>query len=230
MCAPMSYDTWMHRTVRVAVRPLARTRVTPNQVTTVRLGVGLAAAVALAHGGADWRLAGGGLFLLGMLLDRADGELARQSGKTSPLGHTYDLVSDAVSNAAAFIGLGLGLRAGGFGPWAPLMGVAAGAAIAAILWLIVKLEERHGARAGELGAAAGFDPDDALLIFPVLIWLGWAEGLLAAAALGAPVFALFMFAKFRGRLRMGGKGGAGGGRSPSRTGLPPAPCAGRAQR
>jgi len=61
-------------------------------------------------------------------------------------------------------------------------------------------------RAGELGAAAGFDPDDSLLAFPVLIWFDWAEGLLAAASLGAPVFVLFMFAKFRGRLRIGGAG------------------------
>ncbi len=196
----MSHDTWLHRTVRGAVRPLVASPVTPNHLTTLRLAVGLGAAIALAHGDEAWRHAGAGVFLLGMLLDRADGDLARLSGKTSPWGHTYDLVSDAVSNAAAFSGLGIGLRHGSFGAWAPLMGLAAGLAIAAILWLVMKMEQRHGARAGELGAAAGFDPDDALLVLPVLVWLGLSNWLLLAACLGAPAFAVFMAVMFRRRL------------------------------
>ncbi len=197
----MSHDTWMHRSMRVAVRPLAASPVTPNQVTTLRLAVGLAAAAAFAHGDEAWRHWGAGIFLLGMLLDRADGELARLSGKSSSSGHTYDLLSDALSNALAFLGLGLGLRHGGFGAWAPFMGLAASLAIAAILWLVVRVEERHGQRAAELGAAAGFDPDDALLVVPVAVWLGFSQALLAAAAVGAPVFALFMAVKLRASLR-----------------------------
>ena len=200
----MSHNTWIHRIVRVAVRPLAATPVTPNQVTTLRCAAGLAAALALAQGSDDWRHWGAGIFLIGMLLDRADGELARLSGKTSPWGHTFDLISDAASNVLAFFALGVGLRDGPFGLWAPVMGLAAGAAIAAILFLVIKLEEQHGARAGELGGAAGFDPDDALLVFPILIWLGLSDGLLAAACIGAPAFAVFMFLKFRRRLRAAG--------------------------
>ncbi|MCH6588199.1 MAG: hypothetical protein IH805_07785, partial [Proteobacteria bacterium] len=59
----------------------------------------------------------------------------------------------------------------------------------------------HGERAAEFGAAAGFDPDDALLVLPVLIWLGLSDWLLAAACLGAPGFAVFMVVKFRASLR-----------------------------
>ncbi len=40
----MSHNTWIHRAVRVAVRPLAAGPITPNQVTTLRLAVGLGAA------------------------------------------------------------------------------------------------------------------------------------------------------------------------------------------
>ncbi len=196
----MSHNTWIHRTVRVAVRPLAATPVTPNQITTLRLAVGIAAGLALAQGSDFWRYIGAGLFLLSMLLDRADGELARQSGKTSPWGHTYDLVSDTLSNALAFFGLGVGLRDGAYGDWAPVMGFAAGLAIAGILWLVMKMEALHGARAGELGGFAGFDPDDALLVLPLLVWLGQSEGLLVAASLGAPAFAVFMLALFWRRL------------------------------
>ncbi len=190
--------------MRVAVRPLAAGPITPNQVTTLRLAVGLAAAAALAHGDEAWRAWGAGLFILSFFLDRADGELARLTGKTSHWGHTYDLVSDALSNALAFLGLGVGLRAASFGAWAPLMGLVAGLSIAAILWLVIRLETLHGERAAELGAAAGFDPDDALLVMPVLIWLGLSDWLLAAACLGAPAFAVFMAVKFRAGLRESG--------------------------
>ena len=196
----MSHDTWIHRAARVVARPLARTWVTPNQVTTLRLAAGLAAAGALAEGGADWRHWGAGIFVIGLFLDRLDGEVARLGGKTSPWGHRYDLFSDTLSNAVAFLGLGIGLRAGEFGAWAPAMGMVAGLAIAAILWLVVRMESLHGARAGELSSTAGFDPDDGLIAVPVLVWLGLSDWLLAAACLGAPAFAIYMALKFRKNL------------------------------
>ncbi len=196
----MSHNTWIHRSVRAAVRPLVATPVTPNHLTTLRLAIGIAAALALAHGDDLWRHVGAGLFLFAMVLDRADGELARQSGKSSPWGHTYDLVSDTLCNALAFFGLGVGLRAGDYGGWAPAMGLVAGLAIAAILWLVMTMEKHHGERAGELAGTAGFDPDDAMLVLPILVWLGLSDWLLIAAALGAPAFALFMFVLFRRRL------------------------------
>ncbi len=193
----MSHDTWIHRAARVVARPLVGTPVTPNQVTTLRLAAGLAAAAALAQGEADWRHWGAGLFILGLFLDRLDGELARLGGKTSPWGHRYDLFSDGLSNVLAFFGLGVGLRAGEFGAWAPAMGLVAGLAIAAILWLVVRMESLHGARAAELGVGAGFDPDDGLIAVPVLVWLGLSDWLLVAACFGAPAFGIYMALKFR---------------------------------
>ena len=111
----MSHNTWMHRGVRVAIRPLVASPITPNQVTTPRLAVGLAAALALAHGEETWHDRGAGVIYSKFFPGPADGELARLSGKTSPSGHTYDLVSDSLSNALAFLGLGVGLRAASFG-------------------------------------------------------------------------------------------------------------------
>ena len=128
---------------------------------------------------------------------RLDGEVARLGGKTSPWGHRYDLVSDALCNALAFLGLGVGLRGGEFGVWAPVMGLVAGLAIATILWMVVRMELRHGVHAGELGTTAGFDPDDGMLAVPVLVWLGMSDWLLAAACLGAPAFAIYLAIKFR---------------------------------
>ena len=84
-----------------------------------------------------------------------------------------------------------------FGWWALPLGAAAGASIAFILWATMQIEAREGARAAELGGAAGFDPDDAILFVPLLIWLGYSQAMIVAAAIGAPAFALFMALKFR---------------------------------
>ena len=200
----MSHNTWIHRIVRVGVRPLVDTPVSPDHLTTLRLATGLAATAAFAVGDPAWRAWGAAIFVVSVLLDRADGELARLADKQSPWGHKYDLVADSVCNAIVFLGIGVGLRDGSLGWWAPLLGFAAGVAVAAILWLTLRLEARGGARAAELGGAAGFDADDAILAVPLLVWAGWSEALIVAAGMGAPAFALFMFVKFRAGPRRAG--------------------------
>ncbi len=197
----MSHNTWIHRVVRVGVRPLVGTSVTPNHLTTLRLATGLAATAAFAVGDPVWRAWGAAIFVVSVLLDRADGELARLADKRSPGGHKYDLAADSLCNSVVFLGLGYGLRDGAFGLWATAMGLVAGVAVAAILALTLRLEALEGARAAELESAAGFDVDDAVLLVPLLVWLGLSEWLIAAAAIGAPAFALYMVLRFRARLR-----------------------------
>lgn len=195
----ISHNTWIHRVVRVGVRPLVDTRVTPNQVTTVRLITGLAAAVAFAAGPA-WLYLAAGLFVLSTLLDRADGVLARMSGKTSAWGHTYDIIADALSNIFLFIGVGFALRESMLGHWATLMGAVAGIAVAVVLLFVMRIEAVHGPRAAELGSAAGFDPDDALLLLPLAMLFGWGVQILIASAVIAPLFGVFFLWHFRDRL------------------------------
>jgi len=132
-----------------------------------------------------------------MLLDRADGILARLSGKTSPGGHKFDLIADSLANSLAFIGIGIGLRHSPLGELAIPLGVVAGLAITAVLWLVMRAEERAGSRAAELEGSAGFDPDDAMLAVPVAVLLGWGTELIIAAAFGASLFAVYFFFKFR---------------------------------
>mgnify|MGYP001278723408 CR=1 FL=1 len=197
----ISHNTWIHRIARATVvRPLIKSSVTPNQLTTMRLLVGTVAAVALGVGVSPWQHIGAAFFVVSMILDRADGDLARITDRTSPGGHKYDLIADSLSNALIFVGLGVGLRGGEFGMIAVPMGLAAGAAVAAVLWLVMRIEELDGARAAELSGAAGFDPDDAMLALPVAVWSGWSEPLLVAATIGAPAFALFFFWFFRRKL------------------------------
>jgi archaetidylinositol phosphate synthase len=187
----MSHNTWIHRSVRAGVRWLAPTGVTPNQLTTLRLATGFAAAFAFAQGTRSAELWGSAIFVVSLFLDRADGELARSTGQTSPWGHRYDLVSDSVSNAAAFIGIGVGAAAA-LGWLGPVLGILAGLSIVAILAMVMGAEAANGPRAAELQGAAGFDPDDAMLAVPVAMALGFGDILVIAAGIGAPLFAVFM--------------------------------------
>ncbi|NIV76144.1 MAG: CDP-alcohol phosphatidyltransferase family protein [Gammaproteobacteria bacterium] len=189
----MSHNTWIHRVARVGIRPLLNTRVTPNQLTTVRLATGIGAAVLFGLGPGPHAYWAGALFLLSMVLDRADGELARIGGKSTPWGHNYDLVSDALCNALVFVAIGVGLRHGALGAATIPMGVMAGAAIACILWLMLRIEGLHGHRSAHFKSAAGFDADDAMLIVPVSAFLGLTEPLLVAAFVGAPLFAMYTY-------------------------------------
>tara|TARA_B100000965_G_scaffold368327_1_gene354915 strand:+ start:426 stop:1022 length:597 start_codon:yes stop_codon:yes gene_type:complete len=192
------------------------TRVTPSQVTVVRILTGVAAAAGFSIGQTDlWGIAlwnwGAGLFVLSMVLDRGDGDYARQSGQTSAAGHKFDLIADTVCNAIIFIGLGIGLRHGDWGVWAVPMGALAGASVTFILWLVMRMESLAGARSAELGSFMGFDPDDAMLAVPILVFLGYQEPLLLAAAVGAPGFAV-LFAvqwafKYRARRQAMADGG-----------------------
>ncbi len=200
----MSHNTWIHRLVRPVVKPLVDLPITPNQLTTLRLTFGLSASAACMVGGQGWLSVGGALFVIALLLDRADGILARSSGKMSRFGHRYDLVSDAISNAMIFVGLGIGLRDGPLGWWTALLGVVAGLAVVAILGMVVRAEGQEGERAAELPSMSGFDPDDGMVVVPIVIWLGWSLPLLYVAAAVTPLFALFFAWKHRRFLRAAG--------------------------
>lgn len=195
----MSHDTWLHRIARPGARLLSRTPITPNQVTTARLITGLAATGLFALG-PEWNPWAGITYLASMILDRMDGVLARLTGRSTPWGHKYDLAVDAVCDAVVFMGIGWGLRDGVLGAWAPVLGVVAGLAVSAVFWLVFRMEALQGPRAAELGARAGFDPDDGLLAVPLAAFLGLTQPLLVAAAVGAPLFTAFMFWKFRSAL------------------------------
>jgi phosphatidylglycerophosphate synthase len=79
----------------VLVVPLARTGITPNQVTFATLPVFLAGAVMMALG-PSWGalLAAAAVIELSYVLDCADGQLARLKGTSSPVGAHLDFLMD----------------------------------------------------------------------------------------------------------------------------------------
>ncbi|MDQ2694334.1 MAG: CDP-alcohol phosphatidyltransferase family protein [Pseudomonadota bacterium] len=192
----MSQNTWTHRLARRLVRPLVDTAVTPNHLTTLRLLTGLGAVALFALGSRGGEVWGGVLFVLSAFLDRADGELARIGGRTSPGGHIYDLLCDALVTALLFVGIGIGLRHGPLGGWAVLLGMLAGGAVAFIFWLLARLDDDPFAGAG------GFDPDDLLYLVGPLAWLGWLQPFLLAAGAGAPAFAAWAAWRHRPRRKV----------------------------
>ena len=71
-------------------------------------------------------------------------DLARLSGRTSALGHRFDLCSDYSANILVFVGMGFGLQDGPLGAAAIALGALAGSAIGVIFWLVRYVERTDG--------------------------------------------------------------------------------------
>jgi archaetidylinositol phosphate synthase len=87
---------------RPLVAALARARVAPTAVVLANAAIGLVAAAALARG---QLLAAALLLQVKTLLDNADGQLARVSGRVTLAGRYLDTEADLVVNAAIFAAL-----------------------------------------------------------------------------------------------------------------------------
>ena len=109
----ISTDALMARTVdrrlswRLSLR-LARTHVTPNQVTLINTVLGFGCAALLASTSYWFRLGGALLFLGSITLDGVDGELARLRMLESRFGARLDVMTDNIVHVAVFIGMALG--------------------------------------------------------------------------------------------------------------------------
>lgn len=198
MVEPLLGRTWTHKIVLPFAHLLARISATPNQVTTVRLVSGLAACAAFAVGDRSWDIWGGWLWVLSAFLDRADGELARVTGKGSPWGHRYDAVCDILVTTGFFVGASIGLRDSFLGPWALPLGLAGGLGVFAAQ-MLAEVIDQAGQETGEVTypGIAGFDFDDLLYLFAGIVWLGWTLPFIAASSVGAPVFALLTYYRLK---------------------------------
>jgi len=85
---------------------LVRLPVTPNQITLVSIGFGLASIACFTRGNA---LPGALLFVVSYVLDNCDGEVARFKRMQSRLGKMLDEVGDWFVHTALFVALGVAL-------------------------------------------------------------------------------------------------------------------------
>ena len=97
------YTTGARTLASRSIVGLARTRVTPNALTTAGVSLCLAAAVIVYfenHGKLLFYWVGALVFVLGSILDILDGALARAGGKTTPFGSFLDSTTDRVGEGA----------------------------------------------------------------------------------------------------------------------------------
>ena len=199
-CAAGVQRPWDARLARRLVAPLKHTGITPNHLTTVRLAVGIAAAAAFLPATYGWSNLAALFLVLSNFLDHTDGELARITGKSSRIGHLYDLASDAAVTILLFVAIGVGVAARTRIAWQispALLGVIAGCAVALIFYLRMRIEDLVGKAANHQGSFGGFETEDVLYLLP-LVTLSDALGpFLVAAALCTPLFAVWVIIDYR---------------------------------
>jgi CDP-diacylglycerol---glycerol-3-phosphate 3-phosphatidyltransferase len=82
----------------------------PNVLTTLRIAMVPFFGWALLHEGGDsvtWRLVAFGLFVLAMITDKVDGDIARARGLVTDFGKIADPIADKAITGMAFIGLSI---------------------------------------------------------------------------------------------------------------------------
>jgi phosphatidylglycerophosphate synthase len=196
----------VERRISLAIsRRLAATRVTPNAMTLVSVGVGLAGAALFASTRPGAPFLGALLFLLHSILDGCDGELARLKFQESRFGGVLDFWGDNVVHSAVFAGIAIGWTRSVGALWP----IAAGAAAIAGTLLsagFVYLRAMGGKAAHEpqftsvsrgpatrLSRLAGaLARRDFIYLVVLLAAFGKAHWFLALAAVGAPIFFLVL--------------------------------------
>lgn len=188
----MNEVPWDQKLARILAKPLVRTPVHPNHITTLGLLIGLAAAWLFSLGDRDAANWAAALFVLAAFLDHVDGELARLAGKTSRFGHYYDHVVSGITYTAGFIGIGIGMSGGVLGWWAIPLGIVAGISITLILSVRLGMEIKHGKESIRQRNFAGFQAEDVLYVVGPVTWLGGMMPFLVAAGVGAPLFLIWV--------------------------------------
>lgn len=181
------------RIAAVLVRPLVPTPITPNHLSLLGLAVALYGCWLLIEPATQ--TLGAGLFALSRFLDHFDGELARQSGKTSKLGYYLDYLVGGISFAALFFAMGWAFKDQALGYWTVVLGT--GGSLCAIFSMFTNLGIDKQAGADETGDAVGYPgfagvelEDGIYLIWPIA-WLGYLYPFSILASAGATVYFLW---------------------------------------
>ena len=121
----LANQLWVHPTSRALVTRLIRTRVTPNEVSLISIVAAAGAAASFI-----WlpRVPGAFIGLVWLfvwhVLDGADGDLARRTGRASAAGELIDGLCDHASQILIYVALGVVLGRA-LGAWAAVIAFAA---------------------------------------------------------------------------------------------------------
>jgi phosphatidylglycerophosphate synthase len=192
----------VERRISLAVsRRLAATRITPNAMTLVSVGIGLVGAAFFLSMRPAMEFAGALLFLLHSILDGCDGELARLKFAESRLGGVLDFWGDNVVHSAVFAAIAIGWHHATGETWPIAAGIAAVGGTLASAVFVYRTTMAHSTREGPAFVHATVGPPSAvsrvadafarrdfIYLVVLLSAFGKAHWFLAAAAVGAPLF------------------------------------------
>lgn len=189
-------DTWLDRVFhRKLARPVARLAIacgiTPNPVTIASLLIGLAGVGCFWPGSAALAAVGLALYAASVVLDHADGAIARLTFAESPFGEWLDVVVDTVIHSMMVLVMGIAAhRLAGGG--AAVFGVIAAAGFVASA-AVAKTSPPAGGSGlrGLFQALGNRDGFYAMLVFFILGLAFWPSSLpflMAVVAVGSHAF------------------------------------------
>ncbi len=178
---------------------LARTSITPNQVTICNTMVGLTSAWMFASPSYWMRLLGSVLFLFSIMVDGVDGELARLTMSETKFGGMLDVTTDNIVHVAVFAGIFWGCyRNSGSSSYLYLIPVVLGGfALCGLATYLALSIDAKGAEQwlGKIDRISGRDFAYLLVILALVDKLGFFAW---GAAFGTYVFAfILMWATYR---------------------------------
>lgn len=183
-------------------RLLAGTRITPNAMTLISVGIGLVGSLFFLSTGAARQSVGGVLFLLHSILDGCDGEIARLKFQESRWGGVLDFWGDNVVHMAVFATMAVGWNRASGETWPLLLGLSAVAGTFASA-LFVYLRTMTGQKDGPLYTSVALHREttvtriadalsrrDFIYIILILSFFGKAHWFVALAAVATPTYFL----------------------------------------
>jgi len=186
-------------------RRLARTGITPTQVTIISVVIGLVGASFFLSAHWVWQTAGALLFLLHSIVDGCDGELARLKFQESKFGGLLDFWGDNIVHVAIFACLAFGWASSTAAIWPLWFGASAIIGTLGSAGLVYWKQLRPKEDGGPLFTSVSGVGDDRLsrmldaasrrdfvYAVPILALFGKANWFLLLAAVGAPIFFLLL--------------------------------------
>ena len=181
------------RKISLAItRRLAVTRVTPDVMTIVSVGIGLLGAPFFLSASPAYQLVGALLFLAHSILDGCDGELARLKFMESPHGAILDFWGDNVVHVGVFSCLAVGLSLAQEATWPLALGaLTVIATLGAAAWQSrdIMLDTAVGGDANWVARLAqAFSSRDFIYLVIVMSAFGKAHWFLILTSIGTPIF------------------------------------------
>lgn len=207
----------VERRLSLAVsRRLAATRVTPNAMTLISVGVGVLGALFFLRAEASTETVGALLFLLHSILDGCDGELARLKFQESRYGGLLDFWGDNVVHSAVFACMAVGWSRATHALWPLFLGALAVAGTLASAFFVFRRTmgaQKRGplytsvatAEESRLSRMAdAISRRDFIYLVLILSAFGKARWFLALTAAGAPMYFVVLLAIAAGERRARG--------------------------